>query len=146
MFEFICATIFTVIAFYILAYYTYCIYQTYKARNWPVVIGTINHQELKVEESPDGDMYQMVIQYSYTIDGKCYSSENISFGGDFSSTDKCLSETVHMEFIGKTEVEVYYNPHKNSESVLIINIQNFHLFFILFSLVGLSFSIGFLAL
>jgi hypothetical protein len=146
MFQIICATIFTVIAFYIFAYYMRCIYRTRKAKNWPVVVGKINHQELKVEESPDGDMYKMVIKYSYIIDDQSYSSENISFGGDFSSTDKCLSELVQMQFVGKTEVEVYYNPLENNESVLIVDIQNFHLFFILFSLVGLSFSISFLAL
>jgi hypothetical protein len=145
MFEIICAAIFTVLASFIFTYYVYCIYQTHKAKNWPVVTGKINHQQLEVEDSPDGDMYKMVIEYSYKVDEKDYSSENISFGGDFSSTDKEMCELVQMQFEGKTEVDVFYNPLKNNESVLIIDVQRFHVFFILFSLLGISLGIGFLA-
>ncbi len=104
----------------------YFIYKGYESRSWPRIPGkiTASYAEQQTRRSSDTGhssyfVYVARIRYSYSADGKAYTSDEISFGGNqYTSKRKYKTEKYLKQFpVGKS-VTVYYNPGDPSQSVL----------------------------
>jgi hypothetical protein len=93
-----------------------------KSETWPTVEGKILSSEVvrKTSSSSNGGSsttYHAEVEYEYTIDGKKYFSDRVSFGQYGSSDRGHASGIVNLYSPGETAV-VYYNPEDYKIAVL----------------------------
>ncbi|MDD4205780.1 MAG: DUF3592 domain-containing protein [Candidatus Delongbacteria bacterium] len=93
-----------------------------KSETWPTVEGKILSSEVvrKTSSSSNGGSsttYHAEVEYEYTIDGKRYFSDRVSFGQYGSSDRGHAAGIVNIYSPGETAT-VYYNPEDYNLAVL----------------------------
>ena len=87
---------------------------------WPVVSGQIIHSSV---EEPDsyrgGRRYAPKISYEYSINGRKYSGENISFGEMIWMRKKTDALQFAANYFVGRNVKVYFNPSRHQMACLI---------------------------
>jgi len=112
--------LFTVVGYFVAFHFGKPILDNAKAStNWPTADGVIESSEVAKSTNSDGDtMYSAEVVYQYEVNGQKLDSDNVFFGGDYSSSSRSdASGTVNRYPVGK-EVEVFYDPDEPSNSVL----------------------------
>lgn len=115
------------------------------SQNWHITNGIILNSELEVHKSAgksNSISYSPRIKYKYSIAGNEYTSKRIYFGGNIgSSTKKKKSQRLVDKYPKDSKVDVYYNPMKESMSVLQTGVKSEIItglvFGVIFLLVGL---------
>ena len=96
------------------------------SKTWPSVTGTI--VAAGFESSGSGTTYNRTafVQYRYDVDGSSFSNDRIAYGPTPNFNVDGTVTTRHEEAVkelanrsGGSDVEVYYNPEKPSDSVLL---------------------------
>lgn len=89
--------------------------------SWPTVNARITKSEVEERRGRRGRRtYHANIEYAYSVDGKSYTSDRISYGG----TGEDAEETVARFALGSTH-EARYDPANPSESVLVPGVTIF---------------------
>ena len=101
---------------------------------WPSVLGELQSSEIKKvtvttgrgasRSSIGGDMTNFL--YSYEVNGQSYSSKRVTFSDYITKTRKALDSVVRISE-KRDLIDVYYNPDKHKESVLIPGISIYNI-------------------
>ncbi len=91
------------------------------SQSWQGTQGRVIASEIKKSTSNDSDYgqstsYEAVVRYMYSVAGKEYTGERVSFGVK-NSSEKLARETV-ARYPMDTSVTVYYDPKKPEQAVL----------------------------
>ena len=86
--------------------------------NWPTTTGVIISSETKSSSGEDSTIsYHANIQYQYTIGGKSYLSDQVSFG-EFGSSDPEHARSIVRRYEKGQKIKVYFHPNYPDKSVL----------------------------
>lgn len=88
------------------------------SKTWPSVPGTITRSEVDVWKRDGKTHYEPDIAYSYTVDGKKYSSAKITVGDAPLDNNVSAAKRLQAEYPVGTEVPVYYDPELPGSSAL----------------------------
>ena len=88
------------------------------AKSWPSVPGTITRSEVKVWKRDGNTHYESDIAYSYTVEGKNYSSTKITVGDGSLDNNVSKAKRLQAEYPVDKEVDVYYDPGLPESAVL----------------------------
>lgn len=88
------------------------------SKSWPSVPGTITRSEVKVWKSDGNTHYSPDIAYSYTVEGKKYSSGKITVGDGALDNNVSKAKRLKAEYPVDKEVDVYYDPDLPESAVL----------------------------
>ena len=101
---------------------------------WPSVIGQLDSADLKlvVYRGRDGgsadEASALVVDFSYkySVEGRDYDGKRVTYSDAINKTVGSLKR-LQERYLGKNQIQVYYDPNQPGESVLIpgINIFNF---------------------
>lgn len=91
------------------------------SQTWQGTQGRVIASEIKKSTSNDRDYgqstsYEAIVRYTYSVAGKEYTGERVSFGVK-NSSEKLASETV-AHYPVNTSVTVFYDPRKPQQAVL----------------------------
>ncbi|MBB4036331.1 hypothetical protein GGR21_002233 [Dysgonomonas hofstadii] len=87
--------------------------------NWDSVEGTVCESKIDKYITTDPEVsYKAVIRYSYTVDGKEYTSTRIFFGDILREGFSFKSKRLIKKYFRGMTVDVHYNPSNPEESVL----------------------------
>ena len=109
------------------AFFCLRIYQAFVSRGWPFAIGELESTELKLvvyrgREVGGGadEASAMVVdfRYRYRIGDREYRGQRVTFSDGINKTMRALRK-LQDAYQGKSEIRVYYNPSKPSQSVLV---------------------------
>lgn len=89
------------------------------ARDWPRVDGRVTASYIHESRSSKGQtMYRPVVQYSYEVLGKSYSSERVRFGGAVSTSWRSPADRTVGAYPAGQPCRVFYDPNDHSEACL----------------------------
>tara|TARA_B110000459_G_scaffold203300_1_gene259261 strand:- start:89 stop:715 length:627 start_codon:yes stop_codon:yes gene_type:complete len=107
--------------------------------DWEPVDGIVENSYVSTStDGEGGTTYCLHVDYQYTVDGRTYDGERISYTAE----NSCNSWSANSddEYPEGKEITVYYNPTNPSESVLLPGLSGVDFFiccFFIFPLVGL---------
>jgi hypothetical protein len=90
---------------------------------WPITPGTIKTSKVESNIATSGDgntrtEYRPIVDYSYSMNGQAYHSNNLWFGGGESSTNRSESQDIIDRYPVGKQVMVHYDPQDPSQGVL----------------------------
>jgi hypothetical protein len=88
------------------------------SKSWPTVPGTITRSEVKVWKRDGNTHYEPDIAYSYTVEGKKYTSSRITVGDGSLDNNVSKAKRLQAEYPVDKEVNVYYDPDLPESAVL----------------------------
>ena len=97
-------------------------YEQWQTKNWDRTPGTVDDIYIREDcGGEDGCTYGLEVEYSYEVDGRPYSSDQISLVDWEDSTDSSLQwkedfEKAHPRF---SSIDVYVDPNNPERTVLI---------------------------
>jgi hypothetical protein len=89
-----------------------------KSENWNRTTGIITKSVITDLSIRKGHGTCPIIHYEYSLDGRTYKSDRITWGNVHSSCTRSASAKVTDKYKEGKEVKIYYNPDNISESVL----------------------------
>ncbi len=78
--------------------------------NWPTVPGEVTESRVDSHRDKDGTTYSAEIVYRYTVDEAEVHSDNVWFGGNYSSSSRGQFEEIVRRYPVGKQVLVYYKP------------------------------------
>jgi len=109
------AIIFILVGFFFIGLSLLPVYQDLQTSSWETTEGEVILSEISSGSEPGTQKPN--IEYTYSVNGVNYSSNRIHAFGGYSSSGSYARDTVSKYPIG-TELTVYYNPEKPSESAI----------------------------
>ena len=117
------------------AFFCYRIYQAATSNGWPRVTGELHSTALREAvyrgRQPHGgpdeaSAWVVDFRYSYTVAGQAYQGKRVTFSDGINKTMRALRK-LQDKYRGKSEIQVYYNPNKPRQSVLVpgLSLYNF---------------------
>lgn len=108
------------------------LFSAWKTLTWPKVEATIVRTEIQSRVNMDSAtsasyrgsrvMYDLIVQYAYTVDGTQYVSQRYSIGGGNvaggRSSDRAVAENEALGFPIQSPVTAYYDPDDPSFAIL----------------------------
>lgn len=88
-----------------------------RSQTWPAVEGTILACELRKSNDSDGPNYRVDVKYSYSVAGREFKSDRLTFGYSGSGDRLAEQKTVDRLRLGKP-ASVRYNPADPAQAVL----------------------------
>jgi len=89
-----------------------------KSKSWPAVPGTITRSEVKIWKRDGNTHYEPDIAYSYSVEGKKYTSSKITVGDGSLDNNVSKAKRLQAEYPPDKEVDVYYDPDLPESAVL----------------------------
>ena len=90
---------------------------------WPATKGKITFTEVRVDEYDDEDSFKVryvpVVRYEYQVGGELYEGKRISFGSEPTFVTRQKAQQFLEGFQIEQEIDVFYNPDKPKETVLV---------------------------
>jgi hypothetical protein len=114
------------------------------SKSWPTVDGTIKRAEIDVFRRDGNTHYQPDIAYSYSVEGKKYTSSKISVGEPPLDNNVSKAKKVQAKYPVGKEVTVWYDPELPESSSLEPGIKSGDI--MLASIAAIFFLVGILAL
>ncbi len=104
-------SIFLVVGYCILTFWGKPTLENAKAStNWPTVQGEVTESRVGIHSDEDGTTYSADITYRYTVNETEIHSDNVWFGGDYSSSARSQFEKIVSRYPVGKEVKVFYKP------------------------------------
>jgi len=91
--------------------------KTMDARDWPRTRGTVISSAVKVERGDSGFMFSPRVRYEYSVAGKTYAAERVSFG-DYADSERSVARRIVDRYHPGQEVVGYYDPEDPTGAVL----------------------------
>lgn len=89
-----------------------------RSKSWPTVPGIITRSEVKVWQRDGNTHYQPDIAYSYSVEGRIYSSSRITVGDLAIDNNVTKAKRLQAEYPAGKEINVYYDPELPQSAVL----------------------------
>lgn len=90
-----------------------------RAKQWPTIGGVIKSSQVTQSKDSDGDRtFGADIVYTYTVDGQSFEGSDVTFGGNYKSSNRSSWTRLVNQYPVGAEVEVYYDPEVPGISVL----------------------------
>ena len=96
------------------------------ALSWRLAKGEIIRAGLIEDSDGESTTYKAAIQYRYEVNGIEYVSEVYAFG--YLAGPRFIAKGIVEKYRNALTVNVYYNPLRPGESVLIRGVRLFHIF------------------
>jgi hypothetical protein len=101
----------------------YEVMSAYQSQHWPSVEGEITssyvQQDVRsIEDSSKKPTFSPKISYQYSVGGKTYTGEKISFSGGEGGEKKNKAQAVVNRYSSGKKVAVYYDPNHPEKAVL----------------------------
>lgn len=117
------------------AFFCYRILQAGRSKQWPWVLGELESADLRqviyngreIDGSADQASAMVVnFSYQYRVSNHDYRGRRVTFSDSVNKTMGALKK-LQDRYQGKSQIKVYYNPHRPEQSVLIpgLNLFNF---------------------
>ena len=106
------------------------IYNQTRAKQFETAQGKVLISKVESHSDSDGTTYKPIVHYEYEVDGKRIKNDVIRFQMT-SSNDPYAREFVKSHPVGK-QIDVYYNPERAEESVLVRGVEGADLFILMF--------------
>ena len=116
------------------AFFILRISQAIKSTKWPWVFGDLDSADLKLvvykgRDSSGADEASALVvnfRYRYSVKGVDYKGRRVTYSDGINKTTGSLKK-LQERYRGKSQIQVYYNPDRPGESVLVpgLNIFNF---------------------
>lgn len=117
------------------AFFVYRIFQGFTSNRWPFAIGELESSELKevIYKGSDGgggvdlaSAWVVNFRYSYSVSDGKYEGSRVTYSDGINKTSRALKK-LQKRYQGKSLIQVYYNPEKPEQSVLVpgLGIFNF---------------------
>lgn len=91
---------------------------SYASKAWPSVPGKIIKSEIGIWKSDGKTHYEPDIAYTYSVDGKSYSSSKITVGDPAIDNNITPAKRMQAEYPVDKEVDVYYDAELPASSAL----------------------------
>jgi hypothetical protein len=93
------------------------------SQQWPNTPARISVSEVRQSTSTDDDgrtssFYYPHIEYTYAVAGQTFTGKQIAFGGTQGYGTPGQASTLLAKYPANATVQVFYNPQKQSESVI----------------------------
>ena len=108
-------------------FFCFRIFQAFASTRWPFAAGELESTELRdvvyrgreVDGGADQASARVTnFRYRYAVMGKDYQGSRVTFSDSVNKTTQALRK-LQARYQGKTEIQVYYNPAKPEQSVLV---------------------------
>lgn len=87
--------------------------------HWPSVEGVVQRSEVTTSRNSDNKtMYSAQVVYSYTVDGREFENDTVSFGGKISTNSSRYARNVTNRYPVGRQVRVHYEPAAPANAVL----------------------------
>lgn len=106
------------------------------ARNsiyWDNTSGEVTRSDITTTTSKNGKQYKANIQFIYRVHGTEYMSKRAFYGSNISTSSKKRAQKLIDKYPVGQKVNVYYDPMKNSRSVIEAGARWEIKFFVIFS-------------
>lgn len=113
------------------------------AQRWPTTTGRLTSVENKISRDSESSSREIVVTYSYTINGQTYEGNVIHPSYTNSSVEEANNQLEAKLSPGKA-VEVYYNPANPKRSMLSTGFYSISLAVVFGGLIFLGAGLGFL--
>lgn len=84
--------------------------------SWDEVIGTVIESEVRPSSQKPEEIASLNIVYEYTVDGKYFTNERISYNLDLS---EAMQQHISEVLTGRSRVQINYNPSNPEQAVLL---------------------------
>lgn len=112
------------------------IWRGFRDRHWTKTNGHI--ERVRLEMHPGGRThrrtYEVVVEYTYHVDGRTYRSDRPDYDGGERYVDHADAEDAAKEYPEGSTIEVYFDPSDPSRAVRFIGIGPTAIFYFLFFL------------
>jgi hypothetical protein len=95
-------------------------YKAIASKNWPTTLGTVVSSEV-VRPSGKNTKYEAKVVFTYSVDGKEYTSKKLKATAARGTSD--WSRSMVSEFPAGTVVKVHYNPKKPNIALILPGLQ-----------------------
>jgi len=115
-------------------FFIYRIYQGVTSSSWPFVIGELESADLKevifkgreVEGGVDSASAWVVnFRYSYSVADRKHAGSRVTYSDGINKTSRALRK-LQEKYQGKSLIQVYYNPDRPKQSVLVPGLSIFN--------------------
>ena len=90
-----------------------------RSLGWDLHTGEVETSDVREHFTMEGGgRYEVVVVYRYEAFGSMYSSDRFSYGNE-RMTDRETAQTIADQFLPGAEVDVYVNPKRPSQSVML---------------------------
>lgn len=115
--------LFTVIGYFVAFWFGKPILDNAKAsQTWPKTAGEITHSSVSTSRSRSNGknktLYSFDVTYNYQVKGEKFTSSNVFFGGDASSSDSSGAYQITRRYPTGAKVDVFYDPKNPGSAVL----------------------------
>ncbi len=136
-----CISLFTfpflIVGLGVLTYALYCFARNEQAKKWIRVPAHIEQTDFDIHSHKGTDTYEVIIRYSYEIEGKKYLGNRIYFGYGGSNLEG--QEELFSKLKSSSIINIYVNPEKRNEAIIVPGMNDSITWLLIFSLVWNSF-------
>lgn len=119
------------------------IVQGISAQGWPTTTGELTHVENKISHDSESSSWEIVVKYSYTVNGQSYVGNVIHPSYTNSSVEQANHQLEAKLTPGKT-VTVYYHPSNPARATLSTGFYSSSMATVFGGLIFLGAGLGFL--
>lgn len=135
-------SIFYLIGFGVLGYGLWTARRSTQVANWPTTQGNLTNISLAEKSDSDSTIYEVQVEYTYTVDGQAYHGSRLAFGYAASNNHQAQTE-IYEKLKAAKSVDVRYDPDNPSSSALSYGIHGSIQFILVFAIIWLAFAILF---
>ncbi|MET3027236.1 DUF3592 domain-containing protein [Flavobacterium sp. UW10123] len=128
---------FLIVGLGVFAYTLYCFAKNEQAKKWAKISAHIEQADFDIHSRKGTDVYEILIRYSYEIEGRKYLSNRIYFGYGGSNLEG--QEELFFKLKSSRIINIYVNPDKKNEAIIIPGWNDSITFMLIFSLMWNSF-------
>jgi len=108
-------------------FFIYRIYQAHSSTRWPSALGKLESIALRetvfrgIDSDGSPDLASALVtnfKYSYIVAGKEYHGTRVTYSDGVNKTVGSLRK-LQKRYKGKSQIQVYYNPQKYDQSLLV---------------------------
>lgn len=98
----------------------YLLWMGVGSEHWPTAEGTVQSLEYRpVGMGRSGDGWHLKVEYTYSVDGRAYTSDKLRFAKGFAGLSDGEIAAARVRYAEAAEVAVYHHPQRPSLAVLI---------------------------
>jgi hypothetical protein len=134
-------SVFYAAGFAVLGFGLWGVRRSSQAAGWPTAPAMVTHLEMKESSGREGATYQVIVRYTYTVDGVTYTGDRLAFGY-VDSDGREAHEQIYRKLKGATVVAARYDPAHPAEACLSYGIHRSIWYVLAFAATWLAFMFG----
>lgn len=103
-----------------------------RALSFSAIKGTVASSNVEIDNSGEDTSYKAKIKYAYSVNGKEYTGDRLTYGMEFSSHS--IAKRTVAAHPAESQIDIYYNPSNPRDSLLEPGLNGVNLFAFIFML------------